>query len=264
MYSYLWYFVIFSFLGWCMEVVYHTVSCGSFANRGFLNGPVCPIYGVGAALLIAFLYPFAENLFLLYLFSVFITSLLELLTGYVLEKVFNMKWWDYSHIPFNIGGYVCLKFSLCWGMAGVFLMRVMLPFFDKIITRLPYSIGCFLLCLIGICYTADAVFTVIVLRSLKQRFKIAEKISLKLRVISDELGIHISDSVFDVMDRVDDVTKSGKLKLDEFEDLKKQYKDKISNINFSQKRIIRAFPGLKSEHYRHMLEQVKNNIDKKK
>lgn len=115
-YNYLWYFVIFSFLGWCMEVAYHTVCCGDFSNRGFLNGPVCPIYGVGAVSVIACLRPVEDSMVLLFIFATVITSVLEFITGYVLEKIFHTKWWDYSNTPFNIMGYICLKFSLCWGI----------------------------------------------------------------------------------------------------------------------------------------------------
>lgn len=264
MYKILWYFLIFSFLGWCMEVAYHTVCCGDFSNRGFLNGPVCPIYGFGAVLLILILRPFSHSLYLLFIFAVFITSILEFLTGYVLEKAFNMKWWDYSDTPFNIKGYICLKFSLAWGAAGTFLIRVVLPFCDKIILKIPFTLGVIFICVLGACYLADAIYTVVILRSLKQRIKLAEKISTQLRQLSNDIGIHISDSVFDIMDKADDVAKLGKAKVEEFEMLKAQYKEKISELNFSHKRIIKAFPSLSSKRYKHSLEQIKKHIAKKR
>lgn len=264
MYNFLWYFVIFSFLGWCMEVAYHAVCCGDFSNRGFLNGPVCPIYGFGAVLLILLLRPFSKSLLLLFVFAVLITSTLEFLTGYVLEKSFNMKWWDYSGIPFNIKGYICLKFSLAWGAAGTFLVRVVLPLCDKIIFRFPFIVGVILLSVIGICYLADGVYTVFILRSFKQRIKLAEKISVRLRQISDEIGIHISDSVFDIMDKADDVAKLGKAKAEELEALRKQYREKVSELNFGHKRIIKAFPNLSSKKYKTSLEHIKKHISKKR
>lgn len=260
MYNFLWYFVIFSFLGWCMEVAYHTVCCGDFSNRGFLNGPVCPIYGVGAVLVIFGLRPFSENMPVLFVFATLITSLLEFLTGYVLEKIFNTKWWDYSNTPFNIMGYICLKFSLCWGVVCTFLMRVILPFTDKLILRVPDKVGTVLLIVIGICYVADAVYTVVTLRSLKIRIKATEEISVRLRKLSDELGIHISDSVFDLMEKTEEITQAGKEKKEEFEKLKKQYLSKIKSLDLRQRRIIKAFPSISSERYTHALVHIKDYI----
>lgn len=264
MYGYLWYFVIFSFLGWCMEVAYHTISCGEFSNRGFLNGPVCPIYGVGAVLVIFSLRPFSENMLVLFVFAMIITSLLEFLTGYVLEKIFHTKWWDYSGTPFNIMGYICLKFSLCWGVVCTFLMRVILPFTDKLIVRIPYKVGAVLLIVIGICYIADAVYTVVTLRSLRIRIKTMEEISVRLRKLSDELGIHISDSVFDLMEKTEEITQAGKEKKEEFEKLKKQYLSKIKSLDLKQRRIIKAFPSLTSKRYKYSLKHIKDYINRRK
>lgn len=263
MYNYLWYFVIFSFFGWCMEVAYHTVCCGGFQNRGFLNGPVCPIYGVGAVLVIACLRPFAESMTILFVCATVITSALEFITGYVLEKIFHTKWWDYSGTPFNIMGYICLKFSLCWGAACTFLMRVVLPLCDRLLLRVPVKIGWTVLAVAGICYSADAVYTFITLRSLKIRFKRMEEISVSLRKLSDELGIHISDSVYDMMEKTEELSKIGKEKKSEFEQLKNQYVSKIKEFDFSQRRIIKAFPSISSERYTHALAHIKDYIKNK-
>ena len=121
MYRFLWIFFIYAFLGWCTEVSYAALVSGRFVNRGFLNGPVCPIYGLGVVLVMACLEPFRDNLLLLFVCSVLLTSLLEWITGFVLEKLFHQRWWDYSNEPFNLGGYVCLRFSIAWGLACVFV-----------------------------------------------------------------------------------------------------------------------------------------------
>lgn len=263
-YNYLWYFVIFSFLGWCMEVAYHTVCCGDFSNRGFLNGPVCPIYGVGAVSVIACLRPVEDSMVLLFVFATVITSVLEFITGYVLEKIFNTKWWDYSNTPFNIMGYICLKFSLCWGVVCTFLMRVMLPVTDRLIVKIPIKLGIFMLIILGICYAADAVHTFITLRALNLRIKSMEDISSRLKHISDELGIHISDSVYDLMEKTEELAKSGKDKKEEFEQLKEQYLAKIKGLNFGQRRIIRAFPSISSKRYTHAIAHIKDYFNKNK
>ena len=117
LYEVLWIFIIYAFIGWCSEVSYAAMDRGIFVNRGFLNGPYCPIYGIGVLTVIVILTPLKRNLLLLYVGSFFLTSILEFLTGFILEKVFHNKWWDYSNKPCNIMGYVCLKFSIFWGFA---------------------------------------------------------------------------------------------------------------------------------------------------
>ena len=94
-YELLWIFFVYALLGWCTEVSYAALVTGKFVNRGFLNGPVCPIYGFGAAIIFLCLEPLKQNLLLLFLGSVLLTSLLELAAGFVLEKLFHQRWWDY-------------------------------------------------------------------------------------------------------------------------------------------------------------------------
>lgn len=114
-YELLWLFFIYAFFGWCIEVVFCGLNEGHFINRGFLNGPVCPIYGVGGVIVVLCLTPIKDNLFLLFVGSALLTSILELITGFALDKIFHARWWDYTDMPFNIGGYICLKFSIYWG-----------------------------------------------------------------------------------------------------------------------------------------------------
>ena len=119
LYHILAFFLIYSCLGWCVEVVYAAATTGQLVNRGFLNGPVCPIYGFGMILVLFFLTPLEDNLLLLYLGGVILPSALELVGGWALYKLYRTRWWDYTDKPFNIGGYVCLEFSLMWGVGAM-------------------------------------------------------------------------------------------------------------------------------------------------
>lgn len=123
-YDLLWYFTIYSFLGWCSEVIFATVTTGKFVNRGFLNGPVCPIYGFGMSLVLLVLLPFSDNIPLLFIGGALLTSAIELVGGWALKKFFHTTWWDYSNQPFNLGGYICLKFSILWGLCVVVVIRI--------------------------------------------------------------------------------------------------------------------------------------------
>ena len=96
------YFVIYSFMGWCLETLYATICKKEFINRGFLTGPFCPIYGFGILSIIVLLKPIETNYIFLFLGSIFLTSIIEYITGYILETAFDSTWWDYSDIPYNI------------------------------------------------------------------------------------------------------------------------------------------------------------------
>lgn len=143
MYQFLWIFFVYAFLGWCTEVSYAALRTGKFVNRGFLNGPVCPIYGCGVVVVLAGLEPLKGNFVLLFLGSVVLTSVLELATGFVLEKLFRQRWWDYSDKPFNLGGYICLEFSIMWGFACLFVVDILHPSIEFFIRLIPHTLaGC--------------------------------------------------------------------------------------------------------------------------
>ena len=103
LYTYLWTFFLFAFLGWCSEVVFAAIKQRRFVNRGFLNGPLCPIYGIGVVAIDFLLRPFQGNLPVLLVGGMLLGSALEYLVGFFLEKLFHQKWWDYSDQPHKIG-----------------------------------------------------------------------------------------------------------------------------------------------------------------
>lgn len=136
-YELLCFFVIYSVLGWCLEVCFCTINTGQFVNRGFLNGPVCPIYGFGMVIVLVALTPLAHSLPVLFVGGALLTSALELAAGWILKKVFHTSWWDYSDVPFNLGGYICLKFSLAWGVAVVAVMKGVQPAVAALVRAVP-------------------------------------------------------------------------------------------------------------------------------
>ncbi len=121
-----WYFVISAFLGWLVEVVYQWIKVGHFVNRGFLLGPFCPIYGFGVVMILlgtsfAGLVDMSLTFFLffrLFVLVVFLSTLLEFVVGALLMLFFGQRWWDYSHLRYNIKGFISLRFSLYWGLGG--------------------------------------------------------------------------------------------------------------------------------------------------
>lgn len=144
-YEAIWIFIIYAFLGWCCEVIFAAVTEGRFINRGFLNGPVCPIYGFGMLMTVFFLWRLRRNIILFFLGAALLTTLLEFFTGYILERFFHTKWWDYSDKPFNIKGYVCPEFTIIWGLGACMAVGAVHPFIYMSITKLPFIPGVIML-----------------------------------------------------------------------------------------------------------------------
>ena len=131
MYDYLIYFLVFSFLGWCAEVIFYAFKEHRFVNRGLARGPICPIYGVGISLSYLMLRD-VESFLALVLLSMALTTLVEALVGVLTHKMLGVRLWDYSCEKGNIGGYVCPRFSLIWGVISALIIRL-IPRLDPLL-----------------------------------------------------------------------------------------------------------------------------------
>lgn len=116
-------FLIYSILGWIVESIYMSICNRRLTNRGFVRGPICPIYGVGALTVYFLLQPICHNVYMLYFLGCVIPTLLEYFTALLMLKIFGEVWWDYSEKPFNYKGILCLESTVAWGFytLGLFL-----------------------------------------------------------------------------------------------------------------------------------------------
>ncbi|RDU23538.1 putative ABC transporter permease [Anaerosacchariphilus polymeriproducens] len=270
-YQILWLFYIYSFIGWCIEVVYATLNTGKFVNRGFLNGPFCPIYGFGVLVVIILLEPIKENLVILFLGSLVLTSIIEFITGFVLKKVFNNSWWDYTDLPFNLCGYICLKFSIMWGIACVTIIQIIHPAVTYFVKLIPYNIGIIIISLIIISFCFDIIVTINAILELNKRLSLMNEISKKLKYISDELGENISNGVVDIMEISDEWKNNiGNIKVNldekkqEIYQLKESYRKLFEKKYIIHKRLMKAFPRMKSKNYQEVLDNLKSYYKNKK
>ena len=134
-------FIIYSFVGWLMEVVNCLWEKHRFINRGFLIGPICPIYGVGSILIITLLTRYSDNLIRLFFHAIIVCSILEYMTSYFMEKIFHARWWDYSHQKFNLNGRICAKTMIPFGIFGTLIVGYVNPFlYSKISLINPTAI----------------------------------------------------------------------------------------------------------------------------
>ena len=184
LYQILAYFLVYSCLGWCLEVVYAAATTGQIVNRGFLNGPVCPIYGFGMVIVLFVLTPFEHSTLALYIGGVILPSALELVGGWALYKLYHTRWWDYSDKPFNIGGYICLEFSLLWGVGTLVMMKAIHPTIAGLVELVPPFIGFLLMCFLYAVYAADVVVTAVAASDLAREVADITLLSSDLRELA--------------------------------------------------------------------------------
>jgi len=258
-YQALWIFIIYAFLGWCSEVAFAAVNKGKFVNRGFLNGPVCPIYGVGMLIVVLCLWSLRDRPLLLFLGSALLTTALEFVTGFVLERVFHDKWWDYSDMPFNIKGYVCLKFTILWGLAASFIIGAIHRFIYMLIEKTPFVLGVILLAVFSAAFIADFIVTLTALVKLPKKLKAMAEAERALRAVSDKIGENISDTTIAAKEKGEALAEENKPRLEE---LKAEYEKKKKELsamlerNFVQRRIFKAFPNLKNGRYKAIFDRI--------
>lgn len=258
-YQAVWIFIIYAFLGWCSEVAFAAVNKGKFVNRGFLNGPVCPIYGVGMLIVVLCLWNLRDRPLLLFLGSALLTTALEFVTGFVLERFFHDKWWDYSDMPFNIKGYVCLKFTILWGLAASFIIGAIHRFIYMLIEKTPFVLGAILLAVFSAAFIADFIVTLTALVKLPKKLKAMAGAERALRAVSDKIGENISDTTIAAKEKGEALAEENKPRLEElkaeYEKKKKEFSAMLER-NFVQRRIFKAFPNLKNGRYKAIFDRI--------
>lgn len=143
-YMYIIYFFVFAFLGWIMESCYCAYVMGYFSKRGFLYGPICPIYGYGALILIIVLSRYKKNGFKLFTYSIIIFSFFEYAVSFALDALYGAKWWDYSERVMNINGRISIFHSFAWGVIAIVFFKSIYPFIKKhiniVLSKIPYKV----------------------------------------------------------------------------------------------------------------------------
>lgn len=139
--QWLLFFFIYCFLGWVWESCYVSAKNREWINRGFLHGPMLPIYGSGAIIVLICTIGVRDQIVLTFLFGMIGATILEYVTGACMERLFRVRYWDYSHMPLNLKGYICLPVSLGWGVFSVLLMRVIHVPIENLVLQIPERIA---------------------------------------------------------------------------------------------------------------------------
>ncbi|SCI74115.1 Predicted membrane protein [uncultured Clostridium sp.] len=201
------YFIFYSFCGWVWETAYCSIKERHYVPRGFLYGPLCPIYGVGFLLMILFFAPFRDNLVVFYFVAVVVMTAWEYLVGWFLETTTHIKYWDYSHVKLNIKGRVCLPVSLFWGVMSYVAVFWIHPPVARLFARIPMWLQ-YTLC--GSFFTLLAVDTVTTVRKLA----LVTRAMNKLQTAGDELRLQMALAKADLGDNIEEVGEQLRQKLD--------------------------------------------------
>ena len=205
--NFILYFFIYSFLGWLLEVFCKFFEEKKFVNRGFLLGPICPIYGYCVVLMILLIGTGDKDILSIFLKSILVCSIIEYSTSYIMEKVFKARWWDYSNKRFNINGRVCLETMLPFGILGTLALYFLQPNFSKFVSLFSFKVKLYLTLTLLLLYLLDNAIS----------FKVMKKIKIQIK----------------------------KQKEDNTSVIKKQVTDWINEHSFLYKHIIKAFPHFK-------------------
>lgn len=222
-------FIIYSFLGWIVEVLDIYFEQNKLLNRGFLIGPVCPIYGVGCLLLYFLLKKYMEEPIVVFVLAIVICALLEYFTSYVMEKIFKVRWWDYSNKKYNINGRICLETMLPFGIMGCLILYYVNPFCLKILGMLNSVF------LNIIFYSILTIFVVDLAVSLKVITNIKFVTSNVVKDNTEEITKKVRQTIINKIKSF----KSGK------DNLNVKIKKILSEQSYFTKRFVNSFPKFK-------------------
>ncbi|MCL5457059.1 putative ABC transporter permease [Loigolactobacillus coryniformis] len=228
----IFYFFAYALVGWLWESAYVSVRKKHLTNSGFLIGPIIPVYGFSMLAVLLILEPFKNNIGLLFITGALLITLIEYVTSWLMEKLFQARWWDYSTLPLNLNGRVALPISLFWGFGVVVIVKLVHPFVSHIILGLP---------------SVTAIATSVVLTDLLMfdlGFTVANVIGFG--AATQRIGNTVETLKAELKNQVTTDTKLSR-PLAWFENFRTNIKliDQQPKLNYVQRRLLRAFPNIK-------------------
>ena len=269
--------IIYSFFGWVWETCYVSVKSGKFVNRGFINGPLCTIYGFGAVSVYVILRPFSDNLLYLYLGGVVVATALEYVTAVLMESIFHTSWWDYSDNKFNFQGRICLGASLGWGAFTVILFKVLHPLVESIVILYPVYVGEIGICVIGVGYVVDFAFSAAAAFRIHEKLPVIEaameqtkgEMLVKMHEKIASVGFAKEATLESVKERLGDVEvlkemeqKRAAITAEISAELQKRKEAMAAKVGHNMQRFVKAYPNLNRGYKLHNLKNLRNKKEK--
>ena len=235
------FFFFYSFAGWVMETCYCSFIERKYVARGFLYGPICPIYGVGVLLMILFFKPLTGNPVLFYVTAVVVMSAWEYLVGWFLEATTHVKYWDYSHIKYNLNGRICLPISLTWGVLSYIVIFWIHPHTEALFAQIaPWLSHVLCGAAIGV-LISDATLTI-------RQLTLIAKLTKSLARISDELQLQLSLGKSELSDKLDESTAA----------LRARYNQQIRSWEENSRRFRKNYHLKPNRNYHISLEDLRS------
>ncbi len=244
------YFITYSFLGWCVETAYCCMVEHRWVSRGFLFGPICPIYGVGILLMIFFFAPLADHLILFYVTATVVMSAWEYLVAWFLETTTQIKYWDYSDKPFNLKGRICLQISLCWGFLSYITIFLIHPRIAGLFALIPLWVR---YSLFGAAFSLLMVDTITTIRQLA----LTTQLMKKLEALGQELTLQKS-SVKTQLDAVTERIQGAVREKDALVSLKERYDTLLGMAERQSRRFRNRYTHLRSDRFGHRISEITN------
>ena len=267
LFQWMMFFFVYCFFGWCIESTIVSISKRQLVNRGFLRIPMLPLYGTGAVLILFLTIPIRESIIAVYLVGFIGATILEYFTGMIMESLFKMKYWDYSHHKLQLHGRICLTSSLFWGVLSVALTESIHPPIERWILSLNQTVMS-----VGVCITACLMLadTIISARAALDLAKVLEHLSAAREEI-ERLGLQLDELKEAAQQQLEDI-KEGKDKIKEhIEEVKKQLSElstaresEISHLGFLKSELLKGHPTAYSRKFNLTLRELKEHIYNKK
>lgn len=249
------FFYIYCFFGWIIESTYVSVCTGNWVNRGFMRGPVIPIYGTGAIIILFAVIPFRTSPILVFIIGTIAASVLEFVTGFVMERIYKVRYWDYSDKPFNLCGYICLFNSLCWGVLSILLIYLVHSWVEKGVLFLNDMV------LLSIDSGISSLFIIDLFNSSTTAVELKKMLANSQKLKDDLMNVHNKMIEFNT------AIANGKEKMDELKKMSLQElyisaRDNITNIALDEdspelQNLKKKLDSLKDKYYKRMLAEDK-------
>ena len=194
-YELVWLFIIYSLAGWTIETIYAAFRQKKFVNRGILSGPLCIVYGFSAVIMTMNLWELQERYFFLFLGCMIYSSVIEWIAGHLLEWAHHGKWWDYSNIKLNLDGYVCLPYSILWGILGVIGLKWINPLLLRLLHCFPNKVVVIIIWIIIGILIIDGLGSLITISPLKKKFKAINNANHRISRFTLRFGLFITSVV---------------------------------------------------------------------
>ncbi len=240
-----------------MESIFRSIMEKKIINTGFLKGPICPIYGIGAIIMFTFLQSLENNIVLLFLASIIILTLWEYIVGVMLEKIFHTRYWDYSDHKFNIQGRICLSNSIYWGVLGVVFVKYIHPNIQNLVQKVDIKLLYFIVTILMVVFIVDMITSIVKIKNIKSTLEKIEELNKEIREKIKEIKILPKE-----IQEKEKLIASEKLqKL--VEDLKKRRNRTIKHLYKNVYRLKKAFPAIDTKEIREILNKKVEIIKRK-